>query len=232
MTRPVRIGCSGWNYQSWKETFYPPRLPARRWLEYYATQFDTVEVNATFYRLASPSAGDGWGDHTPPGLVFAVQISPPPAGLRVRDQILPLPDPHEAADRHGSRGRPLLRLDRADGRVAQARPGAVAAARPLRARRRAARARVVQPPAREARVRAAPPVVVRGAGLGPAAPLRGRVRASRRQTAPPDTRGADRGFHLPALPLRPPRPPRQLLRHRARGVGRAPARFRAPGVFV
>jgi uncharacterized protein YecE (DUF72 family) len=75
MTRPVRIGCSGWNYQSWRETFYPPRVPARRWLEHYATQFDTVEVNATFYRLASPSAVDGWVHHTPPEFVFAVKSS-------------------------------------------------------------------------------------------------------------------------------------------------------------
>jgi len=71
----VRIGCSGWNYAGWKESFYPPRLPARRWLEHYATQFDTVEVNATFYRLASPSAVDGWVHHTPPDFVFAVKSS-------------------------------------------------------------------------------------------------------------------------------------------------------------
>ena len=75
LRRPVRIGCSGWNYQSWKDSFYPPRLPARRWLEHYATQFDTVEVNATFYRLASPSAVDGWVHHTPPEFVFAVKSS-------------------------------------------------------------------------------------------------------------------------------------------------------------
>jgi len=75
MGRPVHIGCSGWNYQSWKGSFYPPRLPARRWLEHYSRQFDTVEVNATFYRLASPSAVDGWVHHTPPEFVFAVKSS-------------------------------------------------------------------------------------------------------------------------------------------------------------
>ena len=58
-----------------EETFYPPRLPARRWLEHYATRFDTVEVNATFYRLASPSAVDGWVHQTPPDFVFAVKSS-------------------------------------------------------------------------------------------------------------------------------------------------------------
>ncbi|MDX6672137.1 MAG: hypothetical protein QOI91_2500, partial [Solirubrobacteraceae bacterium] len=40
--RPVRVGCSGWNYRSWRETFYPEGLPARRWLEHYASVFDTV----------------------------------------------------------------------------------------------------------------------------------------------------------------------------------------------
>ena len=73
--RPARIGCSGWQYKSWRETFYPPRLPARRWLEHYATQFDTVEVNSTFYRLAKPGAVDGWVHHTPHDFVFAAKAS-------------------------------------------------------------------------------------------------------------------------------------------------------------
>ena len=41
--KPVWIGCSGWNYPHWRQTVYPKGLPARRWLEYYATLFDTVE---------------------------------------------------------------------------------------------------------------------------------------------------------------------------------------------
>ena len=50
--RSIRIGCSGWNYAHWRNgVFYPPRLPASKWLEHYAQFFDTVEVNATFYRL-------------------------------------------------------------------------------------------------------------------------------------------------------------------------------------
>jgi len=50
--RPVRVGLSGWNYAHWRNgVFYPPRLPASRWLEFYAERFDTVEVNSTFYRL-------------------------------------------------------------------------------------------------------------------------------------------------------------------------------------
>jgi uncharacterized protein YecE (DUF72 family) len=73
--KPVRIGCSGWNYKDWKGTVYPPGLPARRWLEHYATLFDTVEVNATFYRLPTRSAVAGWVEQSPPGFLFAVKGS-------------------------------------------------------------------------------------------------------------------------------------------------------------
>ena len=55
--------------------FYPPRCPPRRWLELYATRFDTVEVNATFYRLAPPEAVLGWVEQTPADFVFAVKAS-------------------------------------------------------------------------------------------------------------------------------------------------------------
>ena len=55
--KPIRIGCSGWNYKHWRNgVFYPPRLTPRRWLEHYARHFDTVEVNSTFYRLPRETA--------------------------------------------------------------------------------------------------------------------------------------------------------------------------------
>ena len=75
MPRPVRIGCSGWNYPHWRERVYPKGLPPNRWLEYYATVFDTVEVNSTFYRLPRRSAVARWVEQTPPGFVFAVKAS-------------------------------------------------------------------------------------------------------------------------------------------------------------
>ncbi len=49
--RPSRVGCSGWNYDSWRGVVYPPGPGAGHWLERYAELFDTVEVNTTFYRL-------------------------------------------------------------------------------------------------------------------------------------------------------------------------------------
>jgi uncharacterized protein YecE (DUF72 family) len=73
--KPVRIGCSGWNYRDWRETVYPKGLPARRWLEHYATIFDTVEVNNTFYRLPSRSAVEAWAKETPSSFLFAVKSS-------------------------------------------------------------------------------------------------------------------------------------------------------------
>ena len=73
--KPVRIGCSGWNYADWRERVYPKGVPQRRWLEHYATLFDTVEVNNTFYRLPARSAVAGWIQSTPPDFLFAVKAS-------------------------------------------------------------------------------------------------------------------------------------------------------------
>jgi uncharacterized protein YecE (DUF72 family) len=70
----VRIGCSGWSYQDWRAGLYE-RVPARRWLERYAEVFDTVEVNATFYRLAKRETVEAWVEQTPPGFLFAVKAS-------------------------------------------------------------------------------------------------------------------------------------------------------------
>ncbi|HEX5621454.1 MAG TPA: DUF72 domain-containing protein [Solirubrobacteraceae bacterium] len=71
----IRVGCSGWNYADWRERVYPKGMPASRWLAHYATLFDTVEVNSTFYRLAKPKAVAGWVEVTPPDFVFAAKAS-------------------------------------------------------------------------------------------------------------------------------------------------------------
>ena len=71
---PVRIGCSGWNYASWRDEFYEGK-PARLWLQHYAQHFDTVEVNNTFYRLPLKSSVAAWVEQTPPGFVFTIKAS-------------------------------------------------------------------------------------------------------------------------------------------------------------
>jgi uncharacterized protein YecE (DUF72 family) len=75
MARPVHIGCSGWNYRDWRGVLYPEGLPQRRWLERYAEVFETVEINATFYRLPTEKAVRAWVDETPDDFAFAVKAS-------------------------------------------------------------------------------------------------------------------------------------------------------------
>jgi len=72
---PVRIGCSGWSYGDWRGGFYPPGTPASRWLEHYSSVFDTVELNATFYRLPTVAATRRWAETTPDGFLFAAKAS-------------------------------------------------------------------------------------------------------------------------------------------------------------
>jgi len=73
--KPVRIGCSGWVYRDWRGGLYPEGLPQRRWLARYSELFDTVEVNSTFYRLASPKAVGTWVEQTPRDFLFACKAS-------------------------------------------------------------------------------------------------------------------------------------------------------------
>lgn len=73
--KEVRIGCSGWNYKDWREDFYPSGTLASRWLSHYASVFDTVEVNATFYRLPETKTTRNWGEQVPHDFVFAVKAS-------------------------------------------------------------------------------------------------------------------------------------------------------------
>ena len=71
----IRIGCSGWQYQHWRGSFYPAELPPSRWLEVYAQRFDTVEINNTFYRLPDASTFATWARRVPRRFVFAVKAS-------------------------------------------------------------------------------------------------------------------------------------------------------------
>jgi uncharacterized protein YecE (DUF72 family) len=70
----ARVGCSGWQYKDWRGLVYPSDLPARRWFTYYASMFDTVELNSTFYRLPQDSTVEVWRDAAPPGFVYALKL--------------------------------------------------------------------------------------------------------------------------------------------------------------
>jgi len=71
----VRIGCSGWSYRDWKGPFYPREVPDRARLEFYATRFDTAEINASFYRLPAETTVEGWAERAPEGFLFAWKVS-------------------------------------------------------------------------------------------------------------------------------------------------------------
>jgi uncharacterized protein YecE (DUF72 family) len=67
----VFLGCSGWAYPSWKPGFYPAQTPARKFLEYYATRLNSVEVNYTFRQLPQPATVEGWLAQTGPEFRFS-----------------------------------------------------------------------------------------------------------------------------------------------------------------
>ena len=64
-------GTSGWAYPTWKPGFYPPKLPARRFLEHYATRLNSVEVNYTFRALPTETQLAGWLAAVAPGFRFS-----------------------------------------------------------------------------------------------------------------------------------------------------------------
>ena len=69
----VRIGTSGWSYDHWTDVLYPPGLPSARRLARYAEVFDTVELNASFYRWPKDSTFTGWRDQLPDGFTMSVK---------------------------------------------------------------------------------------------------------------------------------------------------------------
>src|SRR5258708_38012966 len=79
---PVLVGTSGWQYRDWRGVLYPPGVPQRGWLEYYASRYATVENNGTFYRLPSPQTFADWRARTPEGFVMAVKASRYPTHVR------------------------------------------------------------------------------------------------------------------------------------------------------
>jgi uncharacterized protein YecE (DUF72 family) len=70
----LHIGTSGWSYPAWKPGFFPNKLPQKRFLEYYATQLNAVELNLTFRRFATASSQQGWIEASPPDFKFAAKI--------------------------------------------------------------------------------------------------------------------------------------------------------------
>jgi uncharacterized protein YecE (DUF72 family) len=66
-------GTSGFAYAQWKPQFYPPDVPAKKFLEYYAQRLNCVEINYTFRHMPSATTLASWVELTRPGFVFAIK---------------------------------------------------------------------------------------------------------------------------------------------------------------
>ncbi len=69
----ILIGTSGYNYPEWKGSFYPSDLPTAKMLPYYASRFQTVEINYTFYRMPTPKLVAGWAAQVPESFRFTLK---------------------------------------------------------------------------------------------------------------------------------------------------------------
>ena len=105
MAKPgaARVGCSGWEYKHWRGDFYPAELSRASWFQHYASVFDTVEINNTFYRLPEARTFAIWAERAPMRFVYAVKAS------RFLTHMKKLKDPEEPLDRLFTRMRPLQR---------------------------------------------------------------------------------------------------------------------------
>jgi uncharacterized protein YecE (DUF72 family) len=70
----IRLGTSAFTATGWEGTFYPAGMKPAEYLTYYATKFDTVEVDSTFYRTPAISTVKGWYAKTPPGFLFTAKV--------------------------------------------------------------------------------------------------------------------------------------------------------------
>ncbi len=105
----LRIGTSGWQYKHWRQRYYPESLACQKWLGFYTQDFDSVEINNSFYRLPSEQAADRWRLGTPGDFRFAVK------GSRYITHRKKLKDPESAlarfmpiVDRLGQKLGPIL----------------------------------------------------------------------------------------------------------------------------
>jgi uncharacterized protein YecE (DUF72 family) len=74
MSRDIRIGTQGWNYDAWVGPFYPVGTRPADFLTVYSRAFRTVEVDSTFYAIPPSKTVRGWAERTPPDFVFALKL--------------------------------------------------------------------------------------------------------------------------------------------------------------
>lgn len=105
----LRLGTSGYDYPHWRERFYPAGLARKHWFPFYASRFDSVEINNTFYRLPEPEVFADWRRQAPRGFQYAVKFSRYGSHLRrLRDPRATTRRYYAAARRLGGRLGPTL----------------------------------------------------------------------------------------------------------------------------
>ena len=70
----IHVGTMGWSYSFWKGNFYPETLTTKEFLTHYAKQFNTVEVESTFYRIPRAQSLKDWQAQTPENFVFSLKF--------------------------------------------------------------------------------------------------------------------------------------------------------------
>jgi len=75
MDSRIFVGIGGWSFEPWRQTFYPPNVPASRELEYASRQLTAIEINSTYYSSQKPATFAKWRDATPEGFVFPLKAS-------------------------------------------------------------------------------------------------------------------------------------------------------------
>lgn len=84
----IYVGTSGWSFQDWTGTFYPPGTPRGQMLNYYARCFPAVEINSTYYRLPPPRVMAEIEKKTPDGFRFTVKLPGEATHARTKDREL------------------------------------------------------------------------------------------------------------------------------------------------
>jgi uncharacterized protein YecE (DUF72 family) len=103
------VGCSGWNYRDWRGPVYPEHLPQRLWFAHYATLFDTVEINSTFYRLPTVETVEHWAEQAPPDFTYTVKLGQFGSHrMKLGDAARWLPNHLDRLDRLGDHAGPTL----------------------------------------------------------------------------------------------------------------------------
>jgi uncharacterized protein YecE (DUF72 family) len=70
----IKIGCTGWSYEGWKDNFYPKNMEPTNHLKFYSSIFDITEINSTFYRIPTISMTEKWNRETPEKFLFTAKL--------------------------------------------------------------------------------------------------------------------------------------------------------------